>query len=419
MTYLSAPGAGTTRRDDLRPAVTLLAGLNPVATRDVADNLLQADPTLLVVEHELTELLVNGTVIRTVRDGNGVLEDEKFAPDHPCLSCTLREDLLPTLVRLAKTHPRRDLVVALPAAVEPEAVAAVCTWCLVDGKPVTDSVRLDSVVTVCDSASIALSLESPDDLADRGINAADNDHRALADVACRQIEYADTVVLWTAGTDITFDDARVSVLLQRLNPWAAHLHTYGLTPAALASELLRSERYAETTPDLIGRGLEGFGVGVNEPVADCGVTATVFRTRRPFHPQRLHESLDGIASISLRGRGHLWIASQHSTAVAWESAGGGVSMGSLGKWMAAAEDADWDDISPQRHVAASLNWTPEWGDRENHLAFIGVGMDVEHIHRLLSYSLLTDEEIAAGAKAWESYEDPFAGCFPLTDEDVA
>lgn len=416
MTYSSARTSSAKSPTDLRSAVTLIAGLHPLATRDIADQLLRADPSALVISHELTEMLLTGAVYREVRDASGILEDSRFEPDHPCLSCTLRDDLLPTLVRLSETYPGRHLLVALPAAVEPEAVANVCQWCLVDGKPVTDSVRLDSVVTVCDAASIRLSMESSDDLRDRGLNAADNDHRALADVACRQIEFADTVVLWTARDDIDFDDARTSVLLQRLNPWAVHLHTFRLSAAALGEALLGTRRYNAATPDVLGRGLEGYGVGINEPAPDCGVNSTVFRTRRPFHPQRLHEILDSLVGESVRGRGNFWLASQPDIAVAWESAGGGLSMGSLGNWLVSTADDDWDQFSDQRRVYASLNWEEVWGDRDNQLAFVGVGMDVEKVHRLLSYALLTDEEVRAGREFWCQLSDPFADCF-ATDEE--
>lgn len=416
MTYPSAHITSSKSLEDQRNAVTLIAGLNSLATRDIVDHLLHAEPSAIVITHELTEMLATGTVYRQVRDVAGTLEEAQFRPEHPCLSCTLRDDLLPTLVRLAETHPGRSLLVALPAAVEPEAVASVCQWCLVDGKPVTDSVRLDSVVTVCDSASIRLSMESPDDLRDRGLNAADNDHRALADVACRQIEFADTVVLWTARDDLDFDDARTSVLLQRLNPWAVHLHTFRLSSSALSEALLHTGRFNAEVPEVLGRGLEGYGVGISEPAFDCGVNSTVFRTRRPFHPQRLHEVLDSVVGDSVRGRGHFWLATQPDTAIAWESAGGGLSMGSLGNWMAATPDADWLEFSDQRRVFASLNWEDKWGDRDNQLAFIGVGMDVEKIHRWLSYALLTNDEVKAGRESWRTWHDPFAGCFATDDE---
>lgn len=416
MTHPSARTSSAKSLNDQRNAVTLIAGLHPLATREITDQLLQADPSALVISHELTEILLTGAVYRQVRDASGILEDIRFQPEHPCLSCTLREDLLPTLVRLAKSHPGRNLLVALPAAVEPESVANVCEWCLVDGKAVTDSVRIDSVITVCDAASIRLSMESPDDLRDRGLNAADNDHRALADVACRQIEFADTVVLWTARDDIDFNDARTSVLLQRLNPWAVHLHTFRLSAAALGEALLGTERYSASAPEILGRGLEGYGVGINEPAPDCGINSTVFRTRRPFHPERLHEILDALAGDSVRGRGHFWLASQPDIAVAWESAGGGLSMGSLGNWLVSTADEQWDQFSPQRRVYASLNWEDVWGDRDNQLAFVGVGMDVEKVHRLLTYALLTDDEVRAGRESWLYLADPFAECF-ATDEE--
>ncbi|MCH7233130.1 cobalamin biosynthesis protein CobW, partial [Glycomyces sp. L485] len=199
MSQLAQPGADADHAADLRPALTLLTGFSPGATLAAADMLLDADPSVLVVAHDLTELLEHGRLRRVVRDGGGIVEDDRITLDHGCVSCTLREDVLPTLVRLATEKPGRDLVLALPPAIEPESVAAVCSWCHVDGRPVTDAVKLDSVVAVCDPDVILPALDSADDLSDRSLQSAEDDPRSVADVVARQIEYADTVLLWAPG----------------------------------------------------------------------------------------------------------------------------------------------------------------------------------------------------------------------------
>ncbi|WP_051815366.1 GTP-binding protein, partial [Glycomyces tenuis] len=291
MSQLAQPGADAHQAADLRPALTILTGFSPCAVLAAADMLIEADPAVIVVAHDLTGLADGGRLHRIVRDGRGVIEDAHVTLEHGCVSCTLREDVLPALVRLARTHPGRDLVLALPPAVEPESVASVCSWCLVEGRPVTDAVRLDSVVAVCDAETLLETLDSPDDLADRSLQAADDDTRGVAEVAARQIEYADTVVLWAPGSEPDFEHTRASVLLQRLNPWARHYVLDLAEPAWLSHRLRRTDRFDPNGPDLYGRGLEGFAVGVHEPEPDCGVVAAVYRARRPLHPERFHAAL--------------------------------------------------------------------------------------------------------------------------------
>ncbi|RRR97298.1 CobW family GTP-binding protein [Glycomyces terrestris] len=410
MSQLAQPGAAPPHAD-LRPALTLLTGFAPEATRAAADLLTRADPALLVVEYDLAALPVDGTVRRTVRDGRGPVEDERTALEHGCLSCTVRDDLLPALVRLARTRPASDIALVLPPNMEPETVAAACSWTHVDGAPVTEALRIDSVVAVCDPASLMETLDSDQDLSDRGLHAADDDTRSVADTAARQIEYADTVVLWTPGREPDFEQARLAVLLQRLNPWARHLVADRDEPAPLAAHLRRSGRFDPDGPEPYGRGLEGYAVGCHEPEPDCGVVAAVYRARRPFHPGRLHAALPAIAGRTLRGRGHLWIASQPDAIVAWESSGGGVAMGDLGRWLAATPDEEWEESSPERRVNADLHWDPEFGDREVQLAFVGLHFAADELAAVLDGCLLTDAEAAEGADRWREYDDPFDGCF--------
>ncbi|MCH7231197.1 GTP-binding protein, partial [Glycomyces sp. L485] len=224
-------------------------------------------------------------------------------------------------------------------------------------------------------------------------------------------EYADTVLLWAPGAEPDFEHARLSVLLQRLNPWARHLVVDHFESGWLSSKLRRSDRFDPEGPDLYGRGLEGYAVGCHEPESDCGVVATVYRARRPLHPERFHAALPALAGQTLRGRGHLWLASQPDQAVAWESSGGGVSMGDLGRWLAATPDEDWDEASPERRVNADLHWDADFGDREIHLAFVGLHCNAAEITSELDACLLTDEELAFDREAWREFPDPFAGCF--------
>lgn len=142
----------------------------------------------------------------------------------------------------------------------------------------------------------------------------------------------------------------------------------------------------------------------------------MFETRRPFHPQRLHDALEDLTEHALRGRGQLWIASQPDTVLAFEFAGGGVSLGTLGYWLAALPADRWAETSAERRIAADLSWDPYYGDRRTVLALIGLHLDHAAITGLLNRCLLTDAELADGFDAWRHLPDPFAGCFPLTDD---
>ncbi|WBB92382.1 GTP-binding protein [Verrucosispora sp. WMMC514] len=415
-----APAEPGATAADTRPSLTVLSGFWPSATYAVARTLLAANPALLLIRHDLADLAA-GTVHRIVRDGAGVLEDERITLAHGCVSCTLREDVLPTLARLARAQPHRDLLLMLPEVVEPESVAAVCAHCLVDGAPLTDLIRVDSYVTVVDAEHLLDGLASTDDLKTLGIAAADNDDRALADVVVRQIEYADTLVLWGESREGAYDTSRLSVLLERMSPWATPVRVHGdvVDAGTLTRQLCYTHRHRPETPGIFARGLQGYTLGAHEPESDCGVVSAVFRARRPFHPQRLHDVLEEVNAEMIRSRGHFWLASQPDTVIAWEFAGGGLAMGSLGHWLVSLPEDRWEHVEDQRRLAAALDWDPYYGDRHQHLVFIGLDVDPVELHRTLANCLLTDAELADGEQIWRTYPDPFAGCFPLGAEELA
>ena len=419
MTTRSATTA-VSRELDKRTRVTVLSGFSLTATQAVADALLHAEQRLLVLQHDISRIR-SGEVRRTVRTARHTIDDTVVSLVHGCVSCTLREDVMPTLARLSRHHPGHDLLLALPATIEPEEVATACRHCTVNGVAIGDLLRFDSYVTVVDADRFLDDLSTTDDLRDRDLHAAHDDGRSVAQVVARQIEFCDTAVIWgrPAGA---YEAAQLTALVQRLAPWAAYVHVDD--PAApdrreLTAQVLRTGRHDPQVPGIITRALESRPIGLHEPDGPFGASSLLFDSRRPFHPQRLYDALPTLTGDALRGRGHLWIAGQPDTAIGFETAGQGISMISLGYWLAALPPERWNETSDLRRLAADATWDPYYGDRRPALAFLGLGPDTAALHTLLTECLLTDAELAAGSDSWSGYPDPFAGYFPLdTTEEI-
>ncbi|GAB2577984.1 cobalamin synthesis protein CobW [Paractinoplanes abujensis] len=395
--------------------MTVLAGFSSAATAAAARVLLLADPALVLLSHDLSGVR-DGVVRRSVRDAARVLENAQTRLVHGCVSCTLREDVLPALVRLARDRPGRDIVLALPAVVEPEALAAACAA----SPAVSEAVRFDSFVTVVEAASVLDDLSSAERLRDRGLHSSGNDRRRVADVVSRQIEFADTLLVWDRPGNDPFTTGRVDSLLHRLAPWAVHVRV-GSTPSinvtALSASLRQRDRHDPGVPGILTRAMCGFPIGIHDPDGEYGVNAMLFRSHRPFHPARLHEALASIAGEALRGRGQTWIASQPDTVIGWESAGGGIVLGGLGRWLAALPEDRWPEANGLRRLAADVGWDPYYGDRQTVLSLVGLNMDVDRTSRRLTACLLDDTELSAGEDAWRTLPDPFAGLLtPATAE---
>lgn len=228
-----------------------------------------------------------------------------------------------------------------------------------------------------------------------------SDERSIGDLVARQIEQADTVVLTGEAGD-EWEAEQLRVLLRRLAPWASHLRP-GDEPAVA--------RGRGGPVDATARGLRGYAVGVHEPLPSHGVSACVFRARRPLHPGRLHDALDEVTDRVLRSRGHFWLASRPDLVMTWESAGT-LSIGPHSGWLDALPAEHWHEVDIERRLAADLDWDPYYGDRHHQLSFIGIDVDPVRLHRTLAACLLTDDELSRGEQHWRRLPDPFRRAYP-------
>ncbi|GAA5063856.1 G3E family GTPase [Thermocatellispora tengchongensis] len=367
--------------------VVLVAGLHATARTATVERLLAAHPGSLAVHHDLSEVS-RGRVRRTVRDATRVLDTADVQLAHGCVTCTVREDLLPRLVLLA---PGAALLIAdLWDSVEPRSVAEA-----IDHDDVRDSLRLSAVLTALDAEAMPDDLTRGDRLTEAGRPASDGDPRYLAEVLARQIEYPTGLVLHGGDQD---DRHLSGAILTHLAP---------LTPAHALDSL----------PDVTGPGLctaelaERVDPATAQLPCDARtdeIVTTVWRSRRPLHPARLFEAVDELVTESVRSRGRFWLATRPDRLLAWDAVAGVISVEDAGPWLAALPEAAWDLVSPARRMAAALDWEAGHGDRVQHLVFTGPDLDPARFHALLDSCLLTEAEEHAGPDAWTGYDDPFA-----------
>jgi G3E family GTPase len=316
---------------------------------------------------------------------------------HGCVSCTLREDILPLLRRLVAQPDVRRIVLHLDPGVEPESVCWALRHALVGDTTIVDLVTMEGVVAVVDERDWLAAATG-----DEPLGLTPDDDRTLAQVAVGQVEFADAVVVtgqadgWTA--------TRTAAVLDRLVPDAPRSSTVdGLL--SLIPDGARLGAVADAHAPLLR------GCPPLEP--DCGVALTVFEARRPFHPQRLHHALDALLVGVVRTRGRIWVATQPDVALWLESAGGGLRVGHAGAWLAAVDDDAWQRVSPERRAKATVEWHPRWGDRMQELVILSHDASPAQVVATLRDALLTDDELAGD---WRGYHDPFMTMEPLEDK---
>lgn len=386
---------------DRAELVVVAGGTTPPAARGVEQvvaRIRAEDHGTVSVHHDLREV-GEGVVVRTVHHGDEVARSA-FELAHGCVSCTLREDVLPLLREFARRPGVRRIVLHLDPVLEPEQVCWSVLNVVVDGAPITDAVDLRGVITVLDAGSWLDDATGPVDVADSGLAALPDDDRTVAQLVVAQAEFADLLVY--AGTAEEWQLARSDAVLSRLTPMARRLTLSGLDRSLLLDQLPRDARRGR--PDHAhGPLLRG-----EPPIrADGDVQLTSFSARRPFHPARLHEAIDVLLTGVIRTRGRIWLATRPDAALWVETAGGGMQVAYAGDWLAAIDEEGWAGLDPERQVLASLRWHDRWGDRAQELVILVDGADPAVIDAALCGALLTDQELALGEEAWRQLPDPF------------
>ncbi|ANS66962.1 hypothetical protein SLINC_4738 [Streptomyces lincolnensis] len=384
-------------------SVVIVGGLHADARKAAVEQLLADVPGSVVLHHDLATAAA-GTVVRTIRDADGVLSAGETPLVNDCACCALREDLVPELLLLAEDGTTRLAVVELWDSVEPKAMAEVVA---------AGGLTVTGVITAVDPALVLPYLANGDDLADGGLAAAATDQRTVADTFARQLEYAP--VLAIADSPEADDEDRE--LLAQLHPTARQVPIGSGHPTDLAGT--RYPRRGSAEAPLARAALAGFDVeaaaAAQHPAcallpaeADAhGVATFVWHRRRPFHPERLYSALEDITCAAARSRGRFWLADKPDVLLHWDAAGGALCVESVGPWLASLPDAAWEMVPPVRRAAAAMDWHAEHGDCCQHLVFTSPGLDRDGLEQLLESCLLTDAEYAAGRDAWKQLPPAF------------
>ena len=332
-----------------------------------------------VIVNDMSEVNIDAALVA----GQGHLDrtEEKLVElTNGCICCTLREDLIESVGKLAREGRFDQLVIESTGISEPMPVAATFEWEFEDGFVLGDIARLDTMVTVVDASTFLAEVVKGQALADRNMQAGQGDERTIADLLVDQVEFANVLVL--NKTDLVSANAAgtVEATIRRLNP-SAHI-VRAVRGVVDLSEVLGTGRY---NPDIAAQfdGWDEELAGGHTPeTEEYGIGSLTFTADRPFHPERLDSALSQLNRL-LRSKGFFWLASRPDLAAIWSQAGPNLSFEPGAHWTSL-------DLPPGQEIV-----------------FIGIRLDRPHVRDLLNSALLTDAELAAGPHAWRQYRDPF------------
>lgn len=391
--------------------VTVLSGFLGAGKTTLLNHILHNREGLkvAVIVNDMSEVNIDARLIEQENTLSRT-EEKLVEMSNGCICCTLREDLMAEVEKLAGQGRFDYLLIESTGISEPVPVAQ--TFSFADetkGIDLSAFSYVDTMVTVVDAYNFFKDFGSDERLSDRNLSEAETDDRSIVNLLTEQVEFANVIVL--NKTDLVTEQTLglLESALQKLNPDARIVRSeFGRVSL---QELLYTRRFDFEKAQLSAGWIRELEAGNHTPETDAyGIGSFVFRSRKPFHPGRFWQylSLEYPASV-IRAKGLFWLASRPSDAINFSQAGGSLRVEKAGVWWGSMSPAERNAYAAfvQNRLAIEERWDNSWGDRMNELVFIGQDMDAEHIHRALEACLLREDEYILMEAGKPALEDPF------------
>lgn len=394
--------------------VTVLSGFLGAGKTTVLSHILnnRQGRKVAVIVNDMSEINIDAALVKS--EVSLSHSDEKLVEmSNGCICCTLREDLLLEVDKLAKNGRFDNLVIESTGISEPLPVAETFTFADEDGISLSDVATLDTMVTVVDAVNFLKDYDEAKYLQDSGESLGEEDERSVTDLLVDQVEFAD--VLLISKTDLVkpADIKRLTAMLKVLNTRAKiiPISSGKVDINTVLNTGLFDFEQAEKAPGWL-KEMRGEHIPETE---EYGISSFNYTARKPFNPEKFYHFLHNTEKFGklIRSKGYFWLASRPQFCGQWSQAGGIAHYGFAGMFWKSIPKNSWP-TDQESLDAINKQWREPFGDMRQELVFIGQKLDKKSMTNALDACLLSQEELLKGKSYWTTLSDPF----PIWDENV-